>query len=30
MADSKEFLRISNLQSWYGESHILHLSLIHI
>ena len=24
MADSKEFLRISNLQSWYGESHILH------
>ena len=24
MAESKEFLRISNLQSWYGESHILH------
>jgi ABC-type branched-subunit amino acid transport system ATPase component len=24
MADSKEFLRISNLQAWYGESHILH------
>ena len=24
MADSKEFLRISNLQSLYGESHILH------
>ena len=24
MAESKEFLRISNLQAWYGESHILH------
>jgi len=24
MAESKEFLRISNLQTWYGESHILH------
>jgi len=24
MAKSKEFLRISNLQAWYGESHILH------
>jgi branched-chain amino acid transport system ATP-binding protein len=24
MAESKEMLRISNLQSWYGESHILH------
>jgi branched-chain amino acid transport system ATP-binding protein len=24
MAESKEFLRISDLQSWYGESHILH------
>jgi branched-chain amino acid transport system ATP-binding protein len=24
MAESKEFLRISNLHAWYGESHILH------
>lgn len=24
MAESKEMLRISNLQAWYGESHILH------
>jgi branched-chain amino acid transport system ATP-binding protein len=24
MADSDEFLRISNLHAWYGESHILH------
>jgi branched-chain amino acid transport system ATP-binding protein len=24
MADSKEFLRISGLHAWYGESHILH------
>ena len=24
MADSNEFLRISNLHAWYGESHILH------
>ena len=39
MAESTEFLRISNLHAWYGESHILHgvdltvhqgLSLIHI
>jgi branched-chain amino acid transport system ATP-binding protein len=24
MADTDEFLRISNLHAWYGESHILH------
>ena len=24
MAESKEFLRISDLHAWYGESHILH------
>jgi branched-chain amino acid transport system ATP-binding protein len=24
MAESNEFLRISNLHAWYGESHILH------
>jgi branched-chain amino acid transport system ATP-binding protein len=24
MAETKEFLRISNLHAWYGESHILH------
>jgi branched-chain amino acid transport system ATP-binding protein len=24
MTESKEFLRISNLHAWYGESHILH------
>lgn len=24
MAEPKEFLRISNLHAWYGESHILH------
>ena len=24
MAESKEFLRVSNLHAWYGESHILH------
>ncbi len=24
MAESQEFLRISNLHAWYGESHILH------
>jgi branched-chain amino acid transport system ATP-binding protein len=24
MAETTEFLRISNLQAWYGESHILH------
>ena len=24
MAEASEFLRISNLHAWYGESHILH------
>ena len=24
MAEPKEFLRISDLHAWYGESHILH------
>jgi branched-chain amino acid transport system ATP-binding protein len=24
MAEPTEFLRISNLHAWYGESHILH------
>ena len=24
MAEATEFLRISNLHAWYGESHILH------
>mgnify|MGYP000916582788 FL=1 len=24
MIESKEFLRITDLQAWYGESHILH------
>jgi ABC-type branched-subunit amino acid transport system ATPase component len=24
MAEAAEFLRISNLHAWYGESHILH------